>query len=161
MLEHRDEQLLLAKIEDERVQIESYLRRARPRHARLTVITLVTTALAAALTAGPALGGQDFTTWAARTFGLASSSAVWQPLCLAAMLVSITAAICVNLNQASKADSKIVSAEVCNTELACLQTLVEFHQVSLDEALKLYQQHLTRVPFLDHQKPPAPTPNWG
>jgi flavin-binding protein dodecin len=77
------------------------------------------------------------------------------------MLVSVTAAICVNLNQASKADSKIVSAEVCNTELACLQTLVEFHQVSLDEALKLYQQHLTRVPFLDHQKPPAPTPNWG
>jgi hypothetical protein len=82
MLEHRDEELLLAKIEDERVQIESYLRRARPRHARLTVITLVSTALAAALTAGPALGGQDFTTWAARTFGLSGSSgnrSAWRP----------------------------------------------------------------------------------
>jgi len=160
VLKHDDEQRLLRKIEDERAHIEQFLAVARPRCARLTAITIVSSALAAALTAGPALGGQTFTTWAGHVFGIKTAVGVWQPLCLIVMLVSITAAISVNLNQSSKTESRITSAEVCNTELACLQTLIEFHQLPLDEALKLYQQHLSRVPFLSRKTEPLPAPTW-
>jgi hypothetical protein len=156
VLEHDDEQRLLAKIEDQRGRIEAFLRRASPRRKRFTVITVVSSALAAALNAGPALGGKGFTTWAMRTFGLDNPTTVWQPLCLMAMVVSVTAAVCVSLNQVSKSESKISSAEVCSTELACLQTLIEFHQVSFGEALKLYQEDVARVPFLDHNLEPSP-----
>ena len=148
--EHDDDELrLLAKIADQIGRIEAFLRRARPRQTRLTVVTIVSAALAAALTAGPALGGKPFTGWAQEITGVEDSSYVWRLLCLLAMLVSITAAICANLNQASKTESRVVSAEVCRTELACLQTLIEFRQIPVSEGLKLYQQHLSRVPFLD------------
>ena len=161
MLEHEDKERLLTKIEDERHHIEAFLRRARPRYTWLMAITMVSSALAAALNAGPGLGGEHFTNWARDVFNREAASDVWRPLCLAAMVVSIIATICVNLSQASKTDSKIVSAEVCNTELACLSTLVEFHQVRLDEALKLFQQHLARVPFIDHSKEVPPVPDWA
>ena len=148
-LEGEDVQRLLTKIHDQRARIDLFLRRARPRHTTLTVVTIVSSALAAALTAGPALGGPEYTKRANEILRFEEPGDVWQYSCLVAMLVSITAAICVNLNQASKTESRIISAEACRAELTCLQTLVEFHQVSLAEALKLYQQHVTRVPFLD------------
>ena len=157
MTSEHDELRLVAKIEDQIGRIEAFLRRARPRQTRLTVVTIVSAALAAALTAGPALGGTAFTGWAKNASKVDDVSYVWRLLCLLAMLVSITAAICANLNQASKTESRIVSAEVCRTELACLQTLVEFHQIPLSEGLKLYQQHLSRVPFLDQPRPPSAT----
>lgn len=144
-----DEQRLVAKIADQIGRIEAFLRRARPRHARLTAVTIVSAALAAALTAGPALGGKSFTDWARQTFNLTDASQVWRLLCLLAMVVSVTAAICASLNEVSKTESRIASAEACRTELACLQTLIEFRQIAVSEALTLYQQHLTRVPFLD------------
>lgn len=160
MLEHEDKERLLARIEDERHQIDAFLRRARPRSTWLSATTMVSSALAAALTAGPAVGGEGFTSWARDAFDRESAMAVWQPLCLAAMVVSVIAAICVNLNQVAKTDSKIVSAEACNTELACLQTLVDFGQVQLDEALKLYQQHLAKVPFIEHRKRTPAVADW-
>jgi hypothetical protein len=160
-LEHDDEQRLMAKIADQIGRIEAFLRRARPRHARLTVVTIVSAALAATLTAGPALGGNTFTEWASETFNVTDASGVWRPLCLLAMVVSVIAAICASLNQVSKTESRIASAEACRTELACLQTLIEFRQVALTEALKLYQQHLTRVPFLDQPGPIPPVASFS
>jgi hypothetical protein len=150
-LEGEDEQRLLAKIHDQMTCIDIFLRRARPRRTTLTVVTIVSSALAAALTAGPAIGGPEYTKRANQILHFEEAGDVWRYSCLVAMLVSITAAICVNLNQASKTESRIISAEVCKSELACLETLIEFHQVSLPEALKLYQQHITRVPFLDQR----------
>ena len=159
-----DELRLLSKIEDHIGRMDAFLRRTRPRQTRLTVVTIVSAALAAALTAGPALGGKQFTGWAKDVSHVEDVSYVWRLLCLLAMLVSITAAICANLNQASKTELRIVSAEGCRTELACLQTLIEFHQIPVSEGLKLYQQHLSRVPFLDQPKTPSaanvtPTPS--
>ncbi|HEX8508248.1 MAG TPA: hypothetical protein VF635_01940, partial [Propionibacteriaceae bacterium] len=126
---------------------------------RLRVVTIVSAALAAALTAGPALGGKPFTGWAQNITRVGDPNYVWRLLCLLAMLVSITAAICANLNQSSKTESRIIGAEVCRTELACLQTLIEFHQIPLSEGLTLYQQHVARVPFLDQAKRSSAAPS--
>ena len=60
-LEGEDVQRLFTKIHDQRARIDLFLRRARPRHTTLTVVTIVSSALAAALTAGPALGGPEYT----------------------------------------------------------------------------------------------------
>ena len=75
------------------------------------------------------------------------------PPCLFAMLTSVVAAISANLSKSKNAEARIVSAEACNAELEGLQTLVEFQQVSTEEAVKLYQQYVARVPFVAETPP--------
>jgi len=147
MTDQADWERLTRRIEDRRRSVEAYLRRARPRAERLTYVAIVSSASAAALTAGPGLGGLNFTEGVAERLDVEPSS-VWQPLCLLAMVTSVVAAISANLSKSRNAEARIVSAEACNAELEGLQTLVEFQQVSLPEALKLYQQYVARVPFV-------------
>ena len=112
------------------------------------MITIISSALAAVLNAGPALGGSDLTNSVSAALDLGGSANVWRPLCTLAMIVSVVAAISANLAKSKNSESRIVSAETSNSELEGLQTLVEFHQVPLKEAVKMYQQSVTRVPFV-------------
>ena len=89
----------------------------------------------------------------AKSLELGGPEAVWRPLCLAAMVVSVVAAISANLSKAKNAEARIVSAEACNAELEGLQALVEFRQVSLQEALKMYQQYVAKIPFVAERRP--------
>jgi hypothetical protein len=139
---------LLRRIRSRRRTVEDFLRTARPRAERLTYVSVISSALAAALTAGPALGGMQFTNEVARTLSLAGGAQVWRPLCLLAMVVSITAAVSANLSKSRNSQARIISAEACHAELEGLQTLVEFEQVSVEEAVKLYQQYIARIPFI-------------
>jgi hypothetical protein len=141
-------QQLLKRIERRRRTVETYLRSARPRVTRLTYISVISSALAAALTAGPALGGQKFTTQVAASLQLGGPANVWRPLCLLAMIVSIIAAISANLSMSKNAETRIISAEACCAELEGLHTLVEFGQMSLEDAVKLYQEYIAKVPFV-------------
>jgi DNA repair ATPase RecN len=68
-----------------------------------------------------------------------------------ALVASVIAAISANLSKSKDAEARIVSAEACNAELEGLQSMVEFRQVSLEEAVTLYQQYITRVPFVPEQ----------
>lgn len=147
MTDQADWERLQKRIEDRRRTVEAYLRRARPRAERLTYVAIVSSALAAALTAGPGVGGTGFTGGVAAGLDIAEST-VWRSLCLLGMVTSVVAAISANLSKSRNAEARIVSAEACNAELEGLQTLVEFQQVSLQEALKLYQQYVARVPFV-------------
>lgn len=147
MTDQADWERLTRRIEDRRLTVEAYLRRTRPRAERLTYVAIVSSASAAALTAGPGAGGTDFTDAVAARLDVAPA-AVWQSLCLLGMVTSVVAAISANLSKSRNAEARIVSAEACNAELEGLQTLVEFQQVSLPEALKLYQQYVARVPFV-------------
>lgn len=141
-------QQLLKRIKNRRRTINAYLRSARPRAERLTYVSVISSALAAALTAGPALGGTRFTSQVAGSLQLGGTADVWRPLCLLAMVVFVIAAISANLSKSKNAEARIISAEACNAELEGLQTLVEFDQVSLEDAVKLYQQYITRIPFV-------------
>ena len=69
-------------------------------------------------------------------------------MCFLAMIVSVVAAITANLSKSKNAEARIISAENCNTELDLLATFVELHQVPLDEAVKRYQESVTKVPFI-------------
>jgi hypothetical protein len=50
-----------------------------------------------------------------------------------------------------------VNVEATNAELEGLQTLIEFEQLSLEDAVKLYQQYIARVPFVV-ETPPSKKP---
>jgi hypothetical protein len=148
MAENAEWSNLLKRIKNRRKTIQTYLSSARPRAERLTYVSIISSALAAALTAGPALGGPRFTSEAVKAFGLNGAPDVWRPLCLLAMVVSVIAAISANLSKSRNAEARIIDAEVCQAELEGLQTLVEFQQVSMEDAVKLFQQHIKRIAFV-------------
>ncbi len=147
---------LLEQIRSKRRTIEHFLSTARPRAERLTYVAIVSSALAAALTAGPAVGGADFVASAQGVLDLSSASGVWQPLCLLATVASVVAAITANLSKAKNSTARIVNAEVCNAELEGLATMVEFGQVPLEEAVELYARHVSRIPFVPEERRDGP-----
>lgn len=144
---------LLRRIQERRRSVDAYLRKARPRAARLTYVSVVSSALAAALTAGPGLGGADLTASVSETLDLEGAPQVWQPLCLLATVVSIIAAISANLSKSKNVEALIVHAEACNAELEGLQALLEFEQCSVEDAVKMYQQYVARIPFVEAGPP--------
>lgn len=144
-------QELLKRIVSRRASIKAFVRDLRPRGARLTNISIVSSSLAAALTAGPAIGGQSFADTLGQTFSLSRNSLVWQVLCLAAMVISIVAAISTNMNKSQETAVRLSIAEACSAELEGLQTLMEFGQLSVQDAVKLYQQYVAKIPFVPEQ----------
>ncbi len=148
MPDQADAQQLLKRIAERRRSLEVYLGSARPRVERLSLVSIISSALAAALTAGPALGGEGFTDSVAGAFNTGEDSTVWRVLCLLALVVSVISAIAVNLSKSRNWEARIISAEACNAELEGLQTLLEFGQIPVSEAVKLYQQYVAKVPFV-------------
>jgi hypothetical protein len=148
MADTDDSQQLLNRITERRRGVEAYLRRARPRSDRLTMVTIISSAIAAVLTAAPAIGGADFVNSISSALELGGPAKVWRPLCLLAMIFSVVAVVSVNLAKSRNAENRIISAETCNAELEGLQTLIEYRQVPLDEAVRMYQQSVAKVPFL-------------
>ncbi len=141
-------QELLKRITSRRASINAFVHDLRPRGARLTNVSIVSSSLAAALTAGPALGGESFANVLGQSFSLARNSLVWQGLCLGAMVVSVVAAISTNMNKSQETTVRLSTAEACSAELEGLQTLIEFGQLSVQDAVKLYQQYVAKIPFV-------------
>jgi hypothetical protein len=148
---------LLWRIEARRASIQAYLREHRPRTRRRATVTVVLSSLAALFTAGPALGGEPFAQSVQNSLGLASDSYVWRTLCFLTLLVSIGSAVLVNLGKANDDVAKLSSAEAANTELEGLTGLLQFGRVSLEDGVKLYQQYIVKIPFVDDQ-PAVPVP---
>jgi hypothetical protein len=80
---------------------------------------------------------------------LEQSSIVWQALCLAAMLMSVVAAVATNLANSHSVAAKVSAAEACNAQLEGLQTALNFGRLPLEDAVQLYQQYTTQVAFVD------------
>jgi hypothetical protein len=64
--------------------------------------------------------------------------------------------------------AKLSSAEAANTELEGLTGLLQFGRVSLEDGVKLYQQYIVKIPFIDDlpgapvgRRGPAPAPWQG
>ncbi|MDQ4103161.1 MAG: hypothetical protein M3186_05445 [Actinomycetota bacterium] len=142
---------LIRRIEARRASINAFVRRVRPRSVRLANISIISSAVAAIFTAGPAFGGVPFTEAVQRGLSLSSSSIVWRALCLAATLVSLVAAISVHLNRSQEMTAQLSAAEACNTELEGLQALLEFAQLPVHDAVELYQKYITKIPFIEEE----------
>lgn len=140
---------LLMRIEARRVGVQAYLRENRPRIRRRANVTIVLSSLAAAFTAGPALGGATFADSMQRSLGLVTNSIVWQLLCLAALVVSVGAAVLTNIAKSQDSEARLSTVEVVNAELEGLAGLLHYGHLSLEDAVKLYQQYTARIPFVE------------
>jgi hypothetical protein len=140
---------LLARIDTRRAAVQAFLRENRPRIRRRANLTIVLSVLAAAFTAGPAVGGDSFSRSVQQGLGLSTDSIVWRVLCVAALLVSVAAAVLTNIGKSEDAVGRLSTAEAANAELEGLTTLLEFGQLPVEEAVKLYQQYAVKIPFVD------------
>lgn len=143
-------QKLSERIGEQEAAIRAYLRRERPRRNRLLNLSVWGSVLAAILTAGPAFGGTRFTSAVQGVFSLQESSAVWQILCLSAVLLSGTAALATNLASSHSVAARVTAAETCNAQLGALQVALDLGYLDPEDALKLFQQYVTQVSFIDN-----------
>lgn len=139
---------LSARIEERRGTIRNFLRRARPRRTRLTNISILGSSLAAAFTVGPAAGGTRFTEAVKNLFGLTDDSVVWRVLCLAAVLLSLAAAVATNLANSANLAAQVSAAEACLGELEGLQLSLSLGNVPLEDVIQAYRQAIAKVSFL-------------
>jgi hypothetical protein len=140
---------LLARIDARRASVQAFLRDNRPRIRRRANVTIVLSSLAAVFTAGPALGGEPFAESVKNTFGLASDSYVWRVLCALALFVSVGAAVLSNIAKSQDDVARLSSVEAANAELDGLSTLLQFGHLSVEDAVKLYQQYSVKIPFVE------------
>ena len=142
-------QRLSNRIDEKQQAIRAYLGKERPRRTRLASISIVGSALAASLTAGPAVGGTGFTEAVANIFNLPDDSIVWRVLCLLAVICSIAAALATNFATSHSLADRVSAAETSSAQLEGLQVALNFGHIEIDEAVKLYQQYSTQVPFVE------------
>lgn len=140
---------LSARIHQRRGSVLNFLRTARPRRNRLTNISIVGSALAAAFTVGPALGGTKFTGAVQALFSLRDDAIVWRVLCLAAVLLSLAAALATNLANSHALAAQVSAAEAASAELDGLESALSFGQMPTDNAIELYRQYAAKVAFID------------
>jgi hypothetical protein len=139
---------LLERIRARRASINVYVRDLEPRGPRLTNLSIICSAVVTALTAGPALGGAQFTEWSARLFQITDDSLVWRLLCFAAMVLSLVAAIATNLYKSHDIATRLAKAEACSAAMEGLEALVEFGRLPLAQAVQQYQHCVAEVPFI-------------
>jgi YVTN family beta-propeller protein len=140
---------LLRQIRARRASVNAYVREKHPRSHRLANISIISSVIAAALTAGPATGGTTFAEAVRKGLSLSQSSIVWQVLCLAAATMSVVAAISANLNKSNDPTALIGAAEACNTELEGLGRLVEFGEIPVKDAAAIFALLVTKVPGIE------------
>jgi hypothetical protein len=155
MTDRELQEVLTGRIEGRRDELTAYLREHRPRNRRRANVTLVLTSLAAVFTAAPAVGGDKFTEAIQKAFGLGSDTYVWRTLCLGALLVSAAAAVMTNIGKSRDDTEQIGAVQAARAELDGLLTLLDFGQLSTEDAVKLYQQYSGSVPFVDSSLPPV------
>ncbi len=151
-------QELSARIRERRVGVAAFLRRARPRRNRLTNIAIIGSSLAAAFTVGPAVGGTRFTAAVQDAFSFRDDSTVWRVLCLAAVLLSLAAALATNLANSHALSAQVSAAEACSAELDGLESALAFGHLPMDDAVELYRQYVAKVSFIDNAPQPSPQP---
>jgi hypothetical protein len=140
---------LLDRIAARREALRVFLGFHRPRIRRLATFTIVLTSLAALFTAGPAFGGDTFSHAVQKALGLSTDSYVWRTLCVAALLVSVAAALMTNIGRSQEAVTRLSAAEAASVAVEGLTTRLQFGQLPVSEAAKLYQQYTVKIPFVE------------
>jgi MFS family permease len=138
---------LLATVRQKRQHVEAFLAAAVPRKRRLMNVTIVAGALAAALTAAPAAGGQPFTTWMTTAMGLTSPS--WRLLCGAASIFSIMATLATQLLKSNNLEERITRAQGCRAKLEVLEIGLASGQVDTARATAEYLQCVQDAAFIE------------
>ena len=138
---------LLNRVTRQRAQVDAFLAAAVPRKRRLLNTTIVGGSLAAALTAGPAVGGQPFTAWLTMAMGLTSPS--WRLLCGAASAASIMATVATQLLKSNNIEQNIGRAQSARAKLEVLETTVTLGQIDPRQAVAEFLKCVEDAAFLE------------
>lgn len=139
-------QELLSRIAQQRAQVDAFLAAAVPRKRRLLNTTIVGGSLAAALTAGPAVGGQPFTAWLTGALGLTSPS--WRLLCGAAAVASVMATVATQLLKSDHVEQNVMRAQAARAKLEVIELGLKFGQLDERQALAEYLKCAEETAFL-------------
>jgi hypothetical protein len=138
---------ILTTVRHKRQKLDAFLATAVPRKRRLMNITIVGGALAAALTAAPAAGGQPFTAWMTAAMGLSSPS--WRLLCGAASILSIMATLATQLLKSNNLEERITRAQGCRAKLEVLEIGIAAGQLDAARATAEYLQCVQDAAFIE------------
>lgn len=138
---------LLETVRQKRRQVDAFLASAVPRKRRLMNITIAAGAVAAALTAAPAAGGQTFTTWMTTAMGLTSPS--WRLLCGIATVCSIMATVATQLLKSNNLEERVIRAQSCRAKLEVLEIGIVAGQLDPARATAQYIECVGDVAFIE------------
>ncbi len=141
---------LILRVQAKRADLNAYLRAAGARNRRLVNITIIAGSLAAAMTAGPALGGKPFADWLTEVLGLTpASSPSWRLLCGVAFLCSLAATIATQLHTSHNYEEHITDAQKARATLEVLAVGVMSGYLSQHEATRRYLECVESTPFIE------------
>jgi MFS family permease len=139
-------QELVTRIHQQRARVDAFLAAAIPRKRRLLNTTIFGGSLAAALTAGPAVGGASFTGWLTSTLGLTSPS--WRLLCGGAAVCSVLATIATQLLKSDNIEQNVIRAQGARAKLEVLEIGLTIGQLDERQALTEYLKCVEETAFL-------------
>jgi hypothetical protein len=137
---------LMTRIQDKRSEVARYIQATDSRNKRLTNVAIICGTVAAALTAGPALGGKSLNNWFSDVSQM--QLPIWQLLCFAAMVCSVCATIATNMSKSYDVTAKLMQAQVCNAKLEGLQSQTELKSLDVKQASDQFAKLLTEVSFV-------------
>ena len=147
---------LIARVIAKRVDVERYLRAVGARHHRLVTLTVITAALATALTASAAFGGKAFADWLTETFALSTPS--WRILCAVAAVCSLTAAVATQLQTSKNYSEHIARAQKAKASLEMLEAAIALNHLNHQQATTEYLKIIETTSFIE---PAAAVPTWS
>ena len=138
---------LLQRIREKRAEVDRFLAATQPRKRRLLNTTIVGGTLAAALTAGPAVGGASFTAWLTQTLSLRSPA--WRLLCAAASVSSVLATVATQLLKTNNIEEHVAQAQSCRAKLEVLDVAITLGQLDTAQATAEFLRCLEAASFLE------------
>ena len=143
---------LVEAIRHKQALVDAYLQRAGSRQRRLVTIAIVGGAVAAFLTAAPAIGGKSFGDWLTELSGL--DTPAWQILCAAAAACSLAAVIATQLLKSQSLDEHVARAHQERARLEWLDLSLATGLASYDQVAAEYHKCLEGLAFLDEAEAP-------
>ena len=141
-----EQEELRTLIAEKRRELDSFVASVAPRKRRLLNVTIWGGTLAAALTAGPAAGGQSFTAWLTSTLGLSGPS--WRLLCAAAFVSSVAATVATQLLKSHNLEDRTTRALTARARLEALDVGLSLGRYSREEATDQYLKSLEDIALL-------------
>ncbi len=147
MVNQVSDEAIVTQIREKRTRLERFIARNLPRKRRLLNITIVGGTLAAALTAGPAVGGQSFTRWLTTAFELTAPA--WQLLCGAAAACSVMATVATQLLKSQNVEEHVTRAQSVRAKLEVLEVGLATGTLDARQATTEYLRCVEESAFLE------------
>lgn len=133
----------VAIVRARRTSVARAAERLARRDGRLTLVSVIASAVAAVLTAAPAMGGPELT----RALGSAGpDTPSWRILCGVASMCSLLAAIATNLHRQQEVTSRLARCQAGAARLEALELQVAFQNAALADATSEYGRILGELP---------------